>query len=153
MEYLMLKTLHIVSAAFLFGTGLGSAFYKYRADRGGDLRAIVFASKNVVFADWIFTAPSVVIQPITGLLMAHWAPYALTQTWLMASIGLYVLAAGCWLPAVYLQIRMRDVAVQALERNMPLPPSYHRMARIWFWLGVPAFMAVIVIFHLMVFKP
>jgi uncharacterized membrane protein len=152
-EYLALKTLHIVSAALLFGTGFGSAFYKYCADRSGDLRAIVFASKTVVLADWIFTAPAVVIQPLTGLLMAHQAPYAVTQTWLMASIALYILAAGCWLPAVYLQIRMRDVAVRALEQNEPLPPSYRRMARIWFWLGVPAFTAVIVIFHLMVFKP
>ena len=151
--YPLYKIIHILSSTLLFGTGLGTAFHMWRADRTGDLRVIANAARQTVLADWLFTAPAVIIQPLTGLLLMFEAGYALDEAWIMLSLGLYVLVGACWLPVVWLQIRMRDMAVAALSDDTPLPPRYRRYKRIWFALGWPAFLSVIAIFALMVFRP
>ena len=152
MIFLTLKTIHILSAFLLFGTGLGSAFYKFSADRGGVLENIVITNKNVVLADWIFTTPTVIIQPITGIIMANMMNLPLTTPWIMITLILYAIAGVCWLPVVVLQIRMHKLSKQALESGTELPEQYHRYARLWFWLGIPAFLAIMVVIVLMVFK-
>ena len=153
MIFLTLKTIHILSAFLLFGTGLGSAFYKFIADRGGVLENIVITNKNVVLADWIFTAPTVIIiQPITGIIMANMMNLPLTTSWIMLTLILYAIAGICWLPVVVLQIRMHKLSKQALENGTVLPEQYHRYARFWFWLGIPAFLAIMIVIVLMVFK-
>lgn len=153
MTYLTLKYLHILSMVLLFGTGLGSAFYKWMADRSGNVAHIAATNRHVVLADWLFTTPTVVFQPISGLWMAHLLGYPLTANWLAASLALYALAGACWLPVVWLQIRMRNLAVAASISQQALPAQYWRYARIWFWLGVPAFAAMLVVVLMMVFKP
>ncbi len=153
MTYELLKWLHILSATMLFGTGLGSAFYKFNADRSGDGAAIYQVNKIVVLADWLFTAPTVVVQPLTGIGLAYVLGIPLTTPWLLVSLLLFAVAGLCWLPVVWLQIRMRDLALLAIQQHTPLNAQYHRLARIWFWLGVPAFIAIIGVFVLMVFKP
>lgn len=153
MEYLWLKWLHILSATVLFGTGLGIAFFKWSVDRSGDVRAIAVVMRRVVLADWLFTTTTVIVQPLTGVWLALLAGYPLTSGWVAWSLGLYLLAGLCWLPVVWLQLRMRDMAVRAAADGGELPTRYHRYARIWFWLGIPAFAALIVVFYLMVFRP
>jgi len=153
MEFLLLKWLHILSATLMFGTGLGTAFYKWTTDRSGDVRAIAIVMERVVLADWLFTTPTVVLQPITGLRMAQMAGWPLTQGWVAWALGLYLLAGACWLPVVVLQLRMRTQARSAVAGNTGLPERYWRDAQLWFWLGVPAFSAVIAVYGLMVFKP
>ena len=151
--YALVKTLHILSATLLFGTGLGSAFYLWRADRSRDPAAIAFAAHNVVIADWLFTLPAVVVQPLSGLWLAWHLGMILTEPWLLWTYGLYLLAGACWLPVVWLQIQLRDIAAAALARGDQLPERYHRSMTVWFVLGWPAFLAVIAIFYLMVAKP
>ena len=153
MDYFLLKWIHILSATLLFGTGIGSVFYKFTADRSGNLQAIAQTNRMVVIADWLFTTPTVIIQPLTGILLAQKAGYSLTTPWIAASIGLYIIAGLCWLPAVYLQIRMRDIAFNAIDKQEVLNHLYKRYAKTWFCLGVPAFVAMIMVFFLMVFKP
>ena len=84
--------------------------------------------------------------------MLHLAGIPLSTPWVALSLGLYLLAGACWLPVVGLQIRMRRIAEDAAARKLPLPPIYWRMARVWFWLGVPAFAAMVAVVVLMVFK-
>jgi uncharacterized membrane protein len=151
--YPWVKALHIITGIILVGTGLGSAFFKYRVDRIGDLSAILFASKTVVLVDWVFTVPAVVLQPLSGLLLTHWGGHSLIQPWLLTGIGFYVLAGLCWLPAVYLQIRMRDLAQEAVWSKTALPAHYRDLSRIWFWLGVFGFGAALLTVLLMVIKP
>jgi uncharacterized membrane protein len=151
--YPWIKLLHVISATVLVGTGFGSAFYKFRVDRVGDLPSIVFASKTVVLVDWLFTTPAVAIQTVTGFVLVSIAGYSLTQTWLILTSVLYVITGCCWLPAVYLQIRMRDLATAALVSGATLPEEYRWLARIWFWLGVFGFWAVLQIVGYMVVKP
>jgi len=153
MTYSLLKVAHIVSATLLFGTGLGSAFYLWRAHRSGDLPAIAAVSRQVVVADWLFTTPAVILQPLTGLWMAQIAGYRLTDTWIQLALALYLVAGGCWLPVVWLQIRIRDMTAAALASGMPLPARYHRHMAAWFLLGWPAFLSVIATFFLMVYRP
>jgi uncharacterized membrane protein len=152
MSYTVLKTLHILSMVLLFGTGLGSAFYKWMADRSGNVNHIAVTNRHVVLADWLFTTPTVIFQPISGLWMVMLLELPLTTPWIAASMGLYVLAGVCWLPVVWLQIRMRNLAADAAARQQPLPMLYWRLARWWFWLGVPAFTAMVLVVVLMVGK-
>ena len=151
--YLLLKTLHIVSSVVLVGTGLGSAFYMFFTNRSKVVQAQAVVCALVVRADWWFTTPAVVLQPLTGLLMVYLAGFPLTTPWLMLSIALYGLAGACWLPVVWLQIRMAALAKDAAATGQALPAQYWRYARWWECLGYPAFAAMVVVFYLMVNKP
>jgi uncharacterized membrane protein len=153
MLYDIVKTVHILSAAVLFGTGLGTAWFMWRADRTGEAAAIAATARNVVMADWLFTLPAVVVQPVSGIWLVDMAGYPPTATWLMWTYGLYLAAGACWLPVVWLQMRMRDIAAAAAADSPPLPALYRRHARTWGALGWPAFTAVILIVYLMVAKP
>jgi uncharacterized membrane protein len=152
-SYLALKAIHITSAAVLFGTGLGIAFFKWITDRTGNAAAIRVVSEKVVLADWLFTLPAIVIQALTGLALARSIGYPLLQGWLAWSIVLFGFAGLCWIAVVWLQIRMRDLARAAERAGVPIEADYRRYARLWFWLGVPAFTAVVLLFWIMVAKP
>ncbi|MCU7837818.1 MAG: DUF2269 domain-containing protein [Candidatus Thiodiazotropha sp. (ex Troendleina suluensis)] len=152
-EYLLIKWIHVLSATFLFGTGLGSAFYKWLTDRGGKPAAMEQTNRIVVIADWVFTTPTIIIQPLTGLWLIQLMDIPLNQGWVVLTIILYCIAGVCWLPVVWLQIRMRDLSAQASTNMLPIDQSYHYYARIWFWLDIPAFAAMIIVYFLMVFKP
>ncbi len=151
--YLTLKLVHILSATVLFGTGLGTAFAMWRANRDGKVAVIATVARNVVLADWLFTTPAVIVQPLTGWLLMRETDVSFAETWIVASVVLYGIAGTCWLPVVWLQIRVRDLAAQADTTGGELPALYDRYMRLWFALGWPAFGAVIAIFALMVFKP
>ena len=152
MTYILLKTLHILSMTLLFGTGLGSAYYKWMADRSGNLNHIAVTNRHVVLADWIFTTPAVIFQPISGLWMVHLANIPISTPWIAISLILYAIAGICWLPVVWLQIRMKRLSEDALAQGTPLPACYWRMAHYWFLLGIPAFTAMVLVVALMVFK-
>lgn len=152
-SYEIAKTIHVLSATVLFGTGLGTAWFMWRANRSGEVALVAATARNVVLADWLFTTPAVIVQPLSGLWLIDIVGYAPTEAWLLWTYGLYALAGVCWLPVVRLQIRMRDLAEVAHAEGAPLPPAYGRAAGAWFWLGWPAFLAVIVIVYLMVAKP
>ena len=153
MTYLILKVIHILSGAVLFGTGAGIAFFMLRAHATKDPRTVASVGRIVVLADFVFTASAVVVQPISGLALIYLQGYALTEPWLMAAYALYVLIGVCWLPVVWFQWRMVKLAEGAVAAGTPLPPAYHRLFRAWFILGWPAFAGVIGIYALMVAKP
>jgi uncharacterized membrane protein len=153
LEYLIVKWLHILSSTLLFGTGLGSAYYMFLGSRTRDPRVAAAVARHVVRADWIFTSTAVVFQPLSGLYMARIAHLPLSTGWIFWTFVLYFLAGACWLPVVWIQIRMRRLAEAAVHYNGPLPAEYFRLLRWWTALGVPAFSAVLIIFWLMVAKP
>lgn len=153
MTYLVVKWLHILSSTLLFGTGLGSAFYMYFASRTRDVPVIAVVARYVVIADWAFTTPAVIVQPLTGLWLIHIAGYPLASPWIVVSFGLYLLAGAAWLPVVWMQIRMRDMAARAAHAGGALPAPYWRYLRAWVALGVVAFASLVVVFFLMVAKP
>jgi uncharacterized membrane protein len=150
--YAVAKYLHILSSTVLFGTGIGTAFQMVWAMRTGRPETIHSVASGVVAADWMFTAPAGIVQPATGLWLIHLQGWSLTEPWLVLAYALYVLAFLCWAPVVHLQIRIRDLAGEALTQSAVLPNRIHRLYRIWFVLGWPAFGALILIFWLMVAK-
>jgi len=152
MMYLSLKALHLLSMVVLFGTGLGSAWYKWMSDRSGDVAHIAATNRQVVLADWLFTTPTILIQPLTGIGMLVILDIPYTAPWIMASLILYGFAGACWIPVVWLQIRMQKLSEQANITGGVLPDQYWRYARYWFWLGVPAFISMVLIVFLMVYK-
>ncbi len=153
MDYVTVKWLHILSSTLLFGTGIGSAFYMLCATLQRDPRVVYSVVRYVVIADWLFTATSVVVQPLTGVHLAHLMGLPLTSRWLAWSFALYFVAGACWLPVVWLQIRMRKLARHAMETESALPQQFWTYFRVWVMLGIPAFLALVVVFYLMVAKP
>ena len=153
MEYVIVKWLHILSSTFLFGTGLGSAFYMFFASLTRDARVVATVVRYVVIADWVFTTPTIILQPLTGFYLVRIAHFPLTSKWIAASIALYLLAGACWLPVVWMQMHMRDMARQSASSGAELPARYWRFLRWWVALGIVAFLALVAVFYLMVAKP
>lgn len=149
----VLRWAHIIGACVLLGTGAGIAFFMVMAQRAKDARIIAHVAGTVVIADWLFTAAAVVLQPITGALLAMEIGWRLTEGWIVTSLALYVLVGVFWLPVVWIQHRLRDLAREAAAAGGELPAEYHRLYRIWFAAGFPAFAAVLVIVWLMAARP
>src|SRR5215475_6330853 len=143
--YLVLKVIHVIGAAVLFGTGLGIAFFMLMAHRSGDPRTIAATARVVVIADALFTATAAVFQPLSGVALAWMIGYSLLDSWLVISIALYVMVGCCWLPVVWIQLRLRDLADEAAREHTDLPARYARLFRVWFLLGWPAFTGVVAI--------
>jgi uncharacterized membrane protein len=151
--YSVLKYLHVIGATLILGTGSGIAFFMLMAHLSRDAAFVARTAAVVVLADIIFTATAVVAQPLTGYLLSRQAGFSLSEGWLVASLVLYGLAGAFWLPVVWMQVRMRDLAAAAASAGEPLPRSYHRLFRLWFAFGFPGFGSVMLIIWLMIAKP
>lgn len=150
---LVLRWLHVIGACVLLGTGAGIAFFMVMAHRTGNAMLIAHTARAVVIADWIFTASAVVIQPITGALLVEAVGWSWSEGWLVLSLALYVVTGCFWVPVVWMQAKMRDLAQAAAEAEKPLPPLYYQLYRAWFICGFPAFFAVLAIIWLMRAQP
>ncbi len=153
MDFLLLKWVHIISSTILFGTGIGTAFYMFMANRRGILSDIAFVTRHVVIADWLFTTPAVIVQLASGVMLAVMLDLEFSSGWIFWALVLYFFAGACWLPVVWMQIKMRNMARRAVANGEELPPLYWKMDKWWIALGSLAFPAVVAIFWLMVFKP
>lgn len=151
-SYLLIKVVHVVSATILFGTGLGTAFFLYMANRSRNIEAIQITIKHVILADWLFTAPTVLIQPVTGIILMNKIGMPYHSMWFYWVAGLYVTAGACWIPVVFIQYRLRRV-MQGLSRDAQIPADWHRLIKTWQRLGYVAFGCVLGLFYLMVFRP
>lgn len=152
MDYLTLKWIHVLSSTILFGTGIGSAYYFLRAHLSRDARIAEAVSRYVIAADWIFTATTVVLQPLTGLMLARMAGTPLSLPWLHRSLVLYGVAVACWIPVVFIQIRMHAQVREAAAKGERAPAWGSRWLAAWIVLGTGAFFAFLAVFHLMVSK-
>ncbi len=151
--YFALKYLHVIGAAVLLGTGAGIAFFMVMAHATREPAVVAAVARIVVIADFLFTASAVVIQPVTGFLLVWTAGYSAWDGWIVLSLALYVITGAFWLPVVWMQMRMRDLAQAAALQGAPLPGAYHRLYRTWFAFGFPAFAAVLGIYWLMIARP
>ena len=151
--YYALKTLHIVSSTILFGTGIGIAFFMLRSLYTDNIHEKIYATKNTVQADYYFTLPAGIVQPLSGFALVYLSGINVTSTWLTASFIVYIIAGLCWLPVVWIQIQLRNMCIDSLNTGSELPKRYYTLFKVWFFLGWPAFVGLIVIFYLMVTKP
>ncbi|MBY3122257.1 DUF2269 domain-containing protein [Rhizobium leguminosarum] len=153
MIYFVLKFLHIIGASVLLGTGAGIAFFMLVAHRSGNAMAVAAVARIVVIADFVFTTTAVIVQPITGISLAWNVGYSLWERWIVWSIVLYLVTGAFWLPVVWMQMEMRNIAMEAAANGKPLPARYHRLFWTWFYFGFPAFAAVLAIIWLMITRP
>lgn len=151
--YFAIKTLHIISSTVLFGTGVGIAFFMFASRFTHDLAQKYYAARFTVLADYLFTLPAVIIQPLSGLWLIKAAGFDPMASWLVWTYALYMIAGACWLPVIWLQIKMKNMIAESLRAQSPLPQRYHFYFKIWFALGWPAFISLVIIFYLMVAKP
>ena len=152
-SYLVIKVIHIISSTILFGTGLGIAFFMLRSHFTDDIKIKYYLAKTTVLADLLFTTPAVIIQPLTGAWLIWKLGYPWDSTWLLITYCLYILAGACWLPVVWIQIELRNILKQSIDENTPIPERYFKLFKLWFILGWPAFISLVIIFYLMVSKP
>lgn len=150
---LVLRWLHVIGACVLLGTGAGIAFFMLMAHRTKDAAFIAGVARIVVIADWVFTASAVILQPITGYMLASAIGWSMTEGWIVLSLALYVITGAFWIPVVWIQARMQKLAAEAAAKSEALPRAYHRLFRLWFAFGFPAFAAVITIVWLMLARP
>ncbi len=153
MTYDILRFLHVIGATVLLGTGAGIAFFMVISNRSGDPRLIAHVGGIVVLADTVFTATAAIFQPVTGYLLAREAGWPVLSGWVGLSLALYIIVGAFWLPVVWMQIRLRNMARSAAREGKALPAAYHRLYRWWFAFGFPAFSAVLAIIWLMLTKP
>lgn len=153
MLYFLVKYLHVLGAIVILGTGTGIAFFMVMAHRSHDAEFIARTASVVVIADAVFTLSAVILQPVTGGLLMMLSATPITERWLLASLGLYVFAGLFWVPVVFMQIEMRDLARKAAEQRSALPDRYFVLFRRWFAFGFPGFGATMLILWLMIAKP
>lgn len=151
--YPVIKTLHIISATVVFGTGAGIAFFMFRSHFTSNIHEKLYAARNTVLADTLFTLPAVIIQPLSGAWLVWQGGYGWLDTWLLITYGFYLLAGLCWLPVVWIQIQLKKILKAAATDGTPLPQRYDKLFKLWFMLGWPAFGGLVIIFFLMVLRP
>ena len=151
--YFLFKYLHVLGAIVILGTGTGIAFFMLMAHRSGDAAFIARTASTVVIADMLFTLTAVLLQPVSGGVLMWLSATAWSEPWLMTSLGLYAVAGLFWVPVIFMQIEMRDLARAAAENNQKLPQRYHALFHRWFLFGIPGFGSVMAILWLMIAKP
>jgi len=151
--YFFVKYLHVLGAIVILGTGTGIEFFMLMAHRSGEVAFIARTAATVVIADMVFTLSAVLLQPVTGGLLMMLSSTSLSERWLLASLALYAIAGLFWVPVIFMQIEMRDLARLAAERHQPLPPRYFALFRRWFLFGIPGFGSVMIILWLMIAMP
>ncbi|WP_375306337.1 DUF2269 domain-containing protein [Bradyrhizobium sp. A11] len=151
--YVLVKFMHVLGAIVILGTGTGIAFFMLMAHRTNDVAFIARTASVVVIADAIFTFSAVLLQPVTGGLLMMLSAIPITEHWLLASLALYAVAGLFWIPVVFMQIEMRDLARKATDQRSALPQRYFMLFRRWFAFGIPGFGATMLILWLMIAKP
>jgi uncharacterized membrane protein len=151
--YFVVKYLHVLGAVVILGTGSGIAFFMLMAHLGRDTAFIARTASVVVLADMIFTLSAIIAQPVTGGVLMMLSSTSVTEGWLAASLVLYAVAGLFWVPVIFMQMEMRDLARVAAEKSQPLPPRYLILFRRWFGFGIPGFGSVMIILYLMIAKP
>ncbi len=108
--YFLVKYLHVLGAIVILGTGTGIAFFMLMAHRSRDAAFIARTAGTVVIADMLFTLTAVLLQPVSGGVLMWLSSTAWSERWLMTSLGLYAVAGLFWVPVIFMQIEMRDLA-------------------------------------------
>ena len=151
-HYLIFKLIHILAAVVVTGTGAGIAFFMFMANRSNNPQAIYVTAQHVILGDWVFTTPAVITQIITGEYLMNMQGYSFSAPWFYWVMGLFAFIGACWIPVLRIQYKLRELAKLSVDAKN-VTPEFKSLMRTWTLLGVPAFIAILGIFWLMVFKP
>ncbi len=154
-DYHGLKLLHILSAVVMTGTGIGLAYFLFLAVLTKKQEALVAIARWVIWGDWLFTLPAIITQIISGLLLVErlgWSFASVGMHWILT---LYALMLVCWLPVIVIQYKLYHISLKILTEGQDVHchPSFKRLFRLWVLLGSIAFVCVLLLFWIMIFKP
>jgi uncharacterized membrane protein len=154
MQFLVLKSLHVLSVVLFLGNIITGVFWKFHADRVGTLPARAQALDGLIRADRWFTMPGVFGIVITGVWMALNAHYPLLGTkWILWSLILFGIS-GASFSALVAPLQKKLLAnVRAGIAGTWNQPEYQRLSRAWELWGALATLAPVVALFLMVTKP
>jgi uncharacterized membrane protein len=152
MIYLLTKYLHILSAVFLFGFGMGSYLYFIAACRTQNTAVISGVARMVVWFDARITTTAGFLQIFTGYGLARMSGQTLGSGWLLYSMCIFLLVGALWLPVLILQKQLKDLADHAAVVGLPLNDRFASLYRWWFWMGIIAFSGMFAIVFLMATK-
>jgi uncharacterized membrane protein len=152
MTYLAVKYIHIVSAVFLLGFGMGSYLYFISANRTKSPLIISSIGRMVIWFDAWITTTSGVVQLGTGLALSYLTGQPLTSGWLLYSVSLFLIVGSVWLPVLYLQKRIQKLAHDDIGQTVISPDLHRKLYRLWFWMGVAGFAGMFLVLLAMVTK-
>ncbi len=153
MTYSILKFLHVLGVVLLIGNVTITAYWKVFADRTRDGVLVAHAQRAVIYADWLFTLPGIVLILVGGYGMAYHAGLNLFESpWLVWGQVFFLVSGLIWLAVlVPVQIRQSRVA-RALSPTDRVPESYWRDGRIWLIWGIVATVPLIAAIYVMIAK-
>ncbi len=150
----LLLVLHVMGGIFFLGNIITAAFWKLRADAGGDLHQIWRTATNVLIADYVFTLPGIVLLLTTGHMMVANSGYELfSLSWLGISYFLFCLSGLIWLLILLpTQNQMIKHAKNSLDQGK-LTNEYKKSSKIWNVFGSLSTILPIIVIVLMLVKP
>jgi uncharacterized membrane protein len=154
MSYLVLKSLHVLSVVLFLGNIITGVFWKFHADRSGDLRARAQALDGIIHSDRWFTLPGVALIIITGVALATLAHLPIVRThWLLWALILFGVS-GIAFQFFVAPLQRRLLAnVRAGLGGGWNESEYRALSRAWKWWGAVATLAPAGSLFLMVTKP
>lgn len=151
---LIVKFVHVLAAAAMYGTWLGAACFMAMALRSANPSVAALVAQFSVRIELFVVAPALALQPIAGFPLA-WAIglSPLNEFWIVVSLVLYVAVVVLWIVALRIEIRVRDIAREAALERKPLSAAYPRLVRIWLALAGIIFVSFTALMLLMVWQP
>jgi uncharacterized membrane protein len=149
-----IKFVHVLAAAAMFGTWLGSALFMRLAHGSGNPSVVALVARFAGGVEKTVMIPALALQPISGFALG-WAIGLSSddEFWILLSLALYALVVVIWLAAFRLQIRIRRLAQQAALDNVPLADDYRSLFRLHAVLIWPGLAVAVALFLLMVWQP
>lgn len=147
MEFLLLTLVHVAAAIVAVGANVTYAVWMSRAHR--DRAHLVFVIETIRVLDRRLALPAYALVLLTGVVMVARGAYSFTTGWIVAAIGLYLVAVVVGIVAFSPTIRRQ----LAEAKRDPSSVAYAEFARRNDVLTVVTLAIVAAIVVLMVTKP
>jgi uncharacterized membrane protein len=95
-HFTAIKTLHVVMTVLFLLSAIGLAGWVIKGRRAGDLTVQNRLLQRPWVFVWVLMGLCLLLMPISGWWLVHYAGWPLSQTWLLAGSVLYCLTTLSW---------------------------------------------------------
>jgi len=150
----VLKFIHVLAAGTMFGTWLSIAIFMALAHRSHNPSVVALTARFVVSVERTVMAAAIVLLPLSGFPLATAVGLSPSdEFWIAIAVAIYVVVVLCWLGAVFIEFRVRNMTREAALNTAPLPQAYARLFRFWCLLTVPILVGMMALFAVMIWQP